>query len=59
MNDTTGVLSLCELLGFLTATATRAVIFIEADNPKIGLVCFMAMGMAEAFLVKDVGVETR
>ena len=32
---------------FLTATATRAVIFIEADNPKIGLMCFMAVGMAE------------
>jgi phosphatidylserine decarboxylase len=32
---------------FLTATATRAIIFIEADNPKIGLMCFMAVGMAE------------
>ena len=32
---------------FLTATATRAVIFIEADNPDIGLMCFMAIGMAE------------
>ncbi len=32
---------------FLTATATRAVIFIEADNPKIGLMCFIAVGMAE------------
>lgn len=32
---------------FLTAVATRAVIFIEADNPKIGLMCFIAVGMAE------------
>ena len=32
---------------FLTAVATRAVIFIEADNPKIGLMCFVAVGMAE------------
>lgn len=32
---------------FLTAVATRAIIFIEADNPKIGLMCFMAIGMAE------------
>lgn len=32
---------------FLTAIATRAVIFIEADNPNIGLMCFIAVGMAE------------
>ncbi|MCE7995665.1 MAG: hypothetical protein HEP71_27045 [Roseivirga sp.] len=27
--------------------ATRAVIFIEADNPAIGLMCVMPIGMAE------------
>ncbi len=32
---------------FLTAVTTRGVIFIEADNPKIGLICFIAVGMAE------------
>ncbi|WP_297817567.1 phosphatidylserine decarboxylase family protein [uncultured Lactobacillus sp.] len=32
---------------FLTATATRGVIFIKADNPKIGLMCFVAVGMSE------------
>ncbi|WP_264325399.1 phosphatidylserine decarboxylase [Romeriopsis navalis] len=32
---------------FLTAVATRAVIFIEANNPSIGLMCFIAVGMAE------------
>lgn len=32
---------------FLTAVATRAVIFIEAFNPQIGLMCFIAVGMAE------------
>jgi phosphatidylserine decarboxylase len=32
---------------FLTAVATRAVIFIEADNSNIGLMCFIAVGMAE------------
>ena len=32
---------------FLSAVATRAVIFIEADSPKIGLMCFIAIGMAE------------
>ena len=33
--------------GFLTAVATRALIFIEADNPAIGLMCFIGVGMAE------------
>lgn len=32
---------------FLTAVATRAVIFIKADNPAIGLMCVMPVGMAE------------
>ena len=32
---------------FLSAVATRAVIFIRAKNPKIGLMCFIAIGMAE------------
>lgn len=33
--------------GYITAVATRAMVFIEADNPNIGLMCFMAVGMAE------------
>ena len=32
---------------YLTAVATRAMIFIEAANPDIGLVCFLPVGMAE------------
>lgn len=32
---------------YITQLATRALIFIEADNPVIGLMCFMAVGMAE------------
>ena len=32
---------------YLTAVATRAVIFIEADNPAIGLMAFLGVGMAE------------
>lgn len=32
---------------FLSSVATRSVIFIESDNPKIGLMCFVAIGMAE------------
>jgi phosphatidylserine decarboxylase len=32
---------------YITQTATRALIFIEATHPGIGLMCFMAVGMAE------------
>jgi phosphatidylserine decarboxylase len=33
--------------GYITELATRALIFIESDNPQIGLMCFVAVGMAE------------
>ena len=33
--------------GYITAVAARALIFIEADNPDIGLMCVMPVGMAE------------
>jgi phosphatidylserine decarboxylase len=33
--------------GYITEVATRAMIFIEADNPAIGLMCFLPVGMAE------------
>ena len=36
-----------ESQGYITEVATRALIFIEADNPDIGLMCFMAVGMVE------------
>jgi phosphatidylserine decarboxylase len=42
--DTRG-LSLAQ--GYLTALATRAIIFIEADNPAIGLMAFIGVGMDE------------
>lgn len=32
---------------FITSVATRALIFINADNPAIGLMCVVAVGMAE------------
>jgi phosphatidylserine decarboxylase len=32
---------------YLSVMATRAVIFIESDNPKIGLMAFMGIGMTE------------
>lgn len=33
--------------GYITSTATRALIFIEADEPAIGLMAFVGVGMAE------------
>ncbi|PWW73985.1 hypothetical protein C7212DRAFT_365481 [Tuber magnatum] len=36
-----------ESQGYITEVATRALVFIQADNPNIGLMCFMAVGMAE------------
>ena len=33
--------------GYLTEMATRTLVFIEADNPDIGLMCFMAVGNVE------------
>ena len=32
---------------YLTLVATRALIYIRADNPAIGLVCFIGVGMSE------------
>ncbi|HAO27738.1 MAG TPA: phosphatidylserine decarboxylase, partial [Chryseobacterium indologenes] len=31
----------------ITELAARALIFIQSDNEKIGLMCFVAVGMAE------------
>lgn len=42
--------------GFITATATRAIIFIEAQNPAIGLMAVLAVGMAEVSTC-DITVE--
>lgn len=33
--------------GYITAAATRGCVFIEADNPKIGLIAMLFVGMAE------------
>jgi phosphatidylserine decarboxylase len=33
--------------GYISATAARAIIYIEADNPKLGLLVFIAIGMSE------------
>lgn len=36
-----------ESQAYITEVATRALVFIEADNPEIGLMCVMFVGMAE------------
>ncbi|KAJ7361202.1 phosphatidylserine decarboxylase [Mycena albidolilacea] len=34
-------------LAFITSLTTRLLIFIEADDPRVGLMCFIAVGMTE------------
>lgn len=41
---------------YLTAVATRCLIFIQADNPAIGLICVIQVGMSE---VSSVDVTVR
>ena len=33
--------------GYITQVAARATIFIMADNPDIGILCFVSVGMSE------------
>jgi len=33
--------------GYITSVAARAAVYIMADNPDIGIVCFLSIGMAE------------
>jgi phosphatidylserine decarboxylase len=43
--------------GYLAHVATRALIFIEADNPAIGLLCVVLIGMAEVSSCQMVGSD--
>jgi len=43
--------------GYIAHVATRALIFIEADNPAIGLVCVIPVGMAEVSSCLVVGSD--
>lgn len=45
-----------ESQGYITEVATRALVFIQANNPDIGLMCFMAVGMAEVSTC-EIGVK--
>lgn len=38
--------------GFVTAISTRALIFIESNNPNIGLMCFVGVGLGEVSTTK-------
>lgn len=42
---------------FLTNLATRVLIFIQADNPDIGLMCFVGVGMVEVSSCEATVVE--
>ena len=39
-------------IAFQTAICTRALIFIESDNPDIGLLCFVGVGLVEISTTK-------
>lgn len=41
---------------YLAEVATRAMIFVEADDAEIGLVCFLPVGLAECSTC-EIGVE--
>ena len=43
--------------GYIAHVATRALIFIEADNPRIGLLCVVPIGMAEVSSCLTVGPD--
>jgi phosphatidylserine decarboxylase len=43
--------------GYIAHVATRALIFIEADNPRIGLLCVVPIGMAEVSSCIPVGAD--
>jgi phosphatidylserine decarboxylase len=45
--------------GYIAHVATRALIFIEADNPAIGLLCVVPIGMAEVSSCLLVGSDRK
>ena len=45
--------------GYITHVATRSLIFIEADDPAIGLMCLIPVGMAEVSSCVVVGKTGR
>jgi phosphatidylserine decarboxylase len=47
LDTITEVQGIVEAQAFLAVAATRALIFIESDNPDIGLLCFIGVGMID------------
>jgi phosphatidylserine decarboxylase len=45
--DSEEITSIIEAQSYLSIVATRALVFIEADNKDIGLMCFIAVGMVD------------
>jgi phosphatidylserine decarboxylase len=39
-------------IAYQTAVCTRAIIFIESDNPDIGLMCFIGVGLVEVSTIQ-------
>ena len=39
--------NICMSQGYLAQVASRGIIYIQADNPHIGLMCFVSIGMSE------------
>ena len=39
--------NICMSQGYLAQVAARGIVYIQADNPDIGLMCFVSIGMGE------------
>ena len=49
--------NICMSQGYLAQVAARGIVYIQADNPDIGLMCFVSIGMGEAVSSNDINVK--
>ena len=47
IQDSPASANICMSQGYLAQVAARGIIYIQADNPDIGLMCFVSIGMSE------------
>ena len=47
IQDSPASANICMSQGYLAQVAARGIIYIQADNPDIGLMCFVSIGMVE------------
>ena len=47
IQDDLALMNICISQGYLAQVAARGIIYIQADNPDIGLMCFVSIGMSE------------